>query len=79
MSSIYILIETLLFLSTVMFFVLDQSEKDVVMRLVDALRSGSCILFPCCTNWKWAIAIDATNNSAVEGLKSIKQNFLPEK
>lgn len=62
-----------------MFFVLDQTEKDVVAGLVDSLRAWGCILFPCSPPRNWALAIDATNDNAVEKIKAIKNFFLPGK
>ena len=60
-----------------MFFVLEQTEKDLVVSLVESLRTWACILFPCWAPRNWALAIDATSDNAVEKIKSIKKNFLP--
>ena len=62
-----------------MFFVLEQTEKDLVVSLVESLRAWGCVLFPCWAPRNWALAIDATNDNAVEKIKAIKDIFLPGK
>lgn len=61
-----------------MYFILEQSERELVSSLVESLRNWACVLFPCWVPRNRGLAVDATNDTAIEKLLAVKKNFLPD-